>query len=204
MDTEDGGQKWRDKITPDLDKAEIYIQDPCKTEPLATGMDVMTAQQKFNGWIQSGNYDIFSKKFKVIVDKDLRMVKRSDFLTVQLFPDIPTTGTIHEMAEAWRLKKPIYIIWYGAKSKLSKWAIYLATSSGGRVFDNFSQYTEFINVKYQISNQSLRVQVVQFIKSVFRILDEKIYITKLNAIRKTENNIKKLEKKEEKEEEKKQ
>ena len=51
-----------------------------------------------------------AEKFKKVVEKDMRMVHRSDFLIVHLFPDIPTTGTIHEMAEAWRQKKPVYLI----------------------------------------------------------------------------------------------
>ena len=94
-------------------------------------MDVVEAQDQFNKSIRSGHYDLFAQKFQLVVDKDLRMVHRSDFLVVHLFPDIPTTGTIHEMAEAWRLGKPIYLIWPAAKSSLSKWALYLTTSSGG-------------------------------------------------------------------------
>lgn len=183
-DSDDGGQAWRDKITPDLDKAGIYVQDPCKTEPLATGMDVVTAQGKFNGWIQSGNYELFAEKFRFVVDKDLRMVHRSDFIVVHLFPDIPTVGTIHEMAEAWRLKKPIYLVWYGAKSKVSKWALWLTTSSGGRLFDNLKQLTDYITIRYDKTHLSLREQILQFVRSIIRLRDERIYNARLAKIRK--------------------
>lgn len=206
-DTKEGGQGWRDDITPALDKAGIYIQDPCKTEPLVTGMDVLEAQDQFNKWIVSGNYDKFAEKFEKIVQKDIRMVHRSDFVVVHLFPDIPTTGTIHEMSEAWRIGKPLYLIWRDAKSKVPKWALYLVTSSGGKLFDNGKQLTDYIALKYDITNQSLRVQVVQFCKAICRLIGEKIYTYKLNKIKKTwkEKKIIKAEspKPEEKKEEKK-
>jgi len=183
FDKKDGGQSWRNSITPGLDNAGIYVQDPVKTEALATGMDVMEAQVKFNEWIQSGNYPLFESKFKKIVEKDIRLVNRSDFLIVHLFPDIPTIGTIHEMALCWMQKKPIYLIWKDAKSKLSKWALYLVISSGGKLFSSENKLIEFLSVKYAIKNQSLRVQIIQLCKSFFRLLDEYTYtaiLTRLN------------------------
>lgn len=163
--------------------ANGVIVHNCKTEPLVTGMDVIEAQEKFNGWIQSGNYAKFAEKFEKVVDKDIRMVHKSDFIIVHLFPDIPTTGTIHEMAEAWRLKKPIYIIWSESMVKLSKWALYLCTSSRGRVFSNKKQLTDFISLVYDVKRQSLRVQAVQFLKAIFRIVEEFFYRIKLKKIK---------------------
>jgi len=116
--------------------ANGIIVHNCLTEPLVTGMNVIEAQDKFNRWIISGNYDKFAENFKKVVEKDIRMVHRSDFVITHLFEDIPTTGGIHEMAEAWRLKKKIYLIWRGAKNKIPKWALFLTTDSGGKIFDN--------------------------------------------------------------------
>jgi len=198
FDTKDGGQTWRNSITIPLDEMGIYVGDPVKTEPVATGMDVMEAQNKFNGWIQSGNYDIFEKMFTRIVQKDIRLVNRADFLIVHLFPDIPTTGTIHEMALAWMQKKPIYLIWKDAKSKLSKWALYLVISSGGRLFDSENKLTEFIRVKYNLKNQSFRVQFIQIIKAISRLIEENLYNLKTNSNGNQEKIKQDLEKKEEK------
>ena len=183
FDKKDGGQGWRDAITPDLDRAGVYVQDPCKTEPLATGMNVIEAQDKFNAWISSGHYDKFEQKFEKIVEKDMRMVHKSDFLIVHLFSDISTTGTIHEMAEAWRHKTPIYLIWGEAKSKLSKWPLYLTVNSGGRLFDNKKQVADYIAIRYDLKIQSLRVLVSQYVKAIGRILEEKIYNYRLEKIK---------------------
>jgi len=182
-DKTDGGAKWRDAITPALDNAGIYVQDPVKTEPLVTEMTVVEAQEKFNAWIASGHYDKFAKTFEKVVQKDIRMVHRSDFVIVHLFPDIPTTGTIHEMAETWRLKKPIYLIWTEAISKLPKWALYLCTSSGGQVFPNKKQCADYITLVYDLKKQSLRIQIIQFFKALFRMMEEKRYCNKLNKIK---------------------
>jgi len=205
MDKKEGGQGWRNNITPSLDKIGIYVQDPCRTEPLVTDMTVIEAQEKFNGWIQSGNYELFTNKFEKVVYKDIRMVHKSDFLIVHLFPDIPTTGTIHEMSEAWRQRKPIYLIWKDAKSKLSKWALYLVISSGGKLFESENKLIEFLNVKYEITNQSFRTQIIQLLKAIGRLIEEKIYRRKLNQIKKSIVDLidtKKEEKEEIKKEEK--
>jgi len=183
LDTDDGGQKWRDVLTPALDEAGICVQDPCKTEPLATGMDVVTAQDQFNRWIKGGRYDLFADKFKLVVDKDMRMVRRSDFIIVHLFPKIGTTGTIHEMAEAWRLKKPIYLIYYGPISDVSKWALYLTTSSGGRHFPNKKQLTDFIAERYNTKHLDWHVLVIQSLKSVIRYIEGLLYDRKLKRIK---------------------
>ena len=182
-DKETGGAKWRDAITPALDESGVYVQDPVKTEALVTEMTVIEAQEKFNAWIGSGHYDKFAEKFEKVVQKDIRMVHRSDFLIVHLFLDISTVGTIHEMAEAWRLGKPIYLIWTDSKIKLSKWALYLVTDSGGKLFDSKKQLTDYIAIRYDYKIQSLRVLIVQFCKAIFRTIGEKIYSIKLKNIK---------------------
>jgi nucleoside 2-deoxyribosyltransferase len=181
LDTSDGGQSWRNTITPTLDDAGISVQDPCKTEPLATGMDVVTAQDQFNRWIKGGRYDLFADKFRDVVEKDMRMVDRSDFIVVHLFPNIGTTGTIHEMARAWRLKKPIYLVYYGAVSSISKWALFLTTDSGGKVFPNKKQLTDFIADRYASKNQHWHTLVIQTVKGIFRAIEGARYESTLKA-----------------------
>jgi len=179
QDTEDGGQSWRNVITPFLDEVGIYVQDPCATEPLATGMDVVTAQEQFNRWIKGGRYDLFVEKFELIVNKDIRMVKRSDFIIVHLFPDIGTTGTIHEMALAWQLNKPIYLVYYGAVSSLSKWALFLTTDSGGKVFPNKKQLTDYISEKYCLKQLHWHTLIIQTFMAIFRLIEGFLYEKKL-------------------------
>ena len=166
-------------ITPSLDEAGVFVQDPCKTEPLATGMDVVTAQEQFNRWIKGGRYDLFAAKFRLVIDKDMRIVGRSDFIIVHLFSDIGTTGTIHEMARAWRLHKPIYLIYYGAISSISKWALFLTTDSGGKVFQNKKQLTDFIAERYSTKQLGWGTLIIQSIKSVLRLIEGHFHEAKL-------------------------
>jgi nucleoside 2-deoxyribosyltransferase len=175
LDTSDGGQSWRNSMTPILDDAGIAVQDPCKTEPLATGMDVITAQDQFNRWIKGGRTDLFMDDFEIIIDKDIRMVKRSDFIIAHLFPNIGTTGTIHEMVVAYQLKKPIYLVYYGAVSSLSKWALALTLLSGGKVFPNKKQLTDYVTEHYATKNQHWHTMVIQGVRSVIRLIENNLY-----------------------------
>ncbi len=146
-------------------------------------MDVVTAQDQFNRWIKGGRYDLFAEKFELVVQKDMRMVNRSDFIIVHLFQDIGTTGTIHEMARAWRLKKPIYLIYYGAVSSLSKWALFLTTDSGGKVFSNKKQLTDFVAERYDPKQLHWHTLVIQAIKGVIRLIEGSCYNRKLKMKR---------------------
>jgi nucleoside 2-deoxyribosyltransferase len=186
LDKSDGGQSWRNTVTPTIEEAGISVQDPCKTEPLATGMDVVMAQDQFDRWIKSSHYDKFSEKFKLIVDKDIRMVRRSDFIIVHLFPNIGTTGTVHEMAEAWRLNKPIYLVYYGAVSSLSKWALFLTTDSGGKVFPNKKQLTDYVAEKYHIKNQHWHTLIIQSVKGIVRLIEGNFHEAKMKIILKSQ------------------
>lgn len=197
-DTSDGGQTWRNKITPYLDDLNIYVQDPCKTEPDATGMDVIMAQEQFNKWIISGNKEIFHRKFKIIIKKDLRMVARSDFIIVHLFKDIETTGTIHEMVHAWERKIPIYVIWYNPQVKLSKWALQLIKESGGDIFPNIKQCVDFITAEYAPEELSLFRKAIQYVAYLYRTIEGSLYQMKINRMKRAAETQKERKAREEK------
>ena len=71
----------------------------------------------------AGDYDAVHNLMKVIRCVDLRMVDISDFLIVNLDPDVPTFGTHEEIANANRQKKPIIIRLVPGKAKTPLWLL---------------------------------------------------------------------------------
>jgi len=61
--------------------------------------------------------------------------------------------------------------------------LFLTTDSGGKIFDNSKQLTDYIALVYEIQRQSLRIQIKQFVKALFRIMGEKDYNRKLQKIK---------------------
>ena len=154
--TKDGGANWRSRITPKLDDAGIEVLDPCVTEPMATGMEVLESMESLRLKLRNSQFPEFVEAFRPVVDKDLDMVRRATFIVVHLAKDIPTYGTTHELAEAWRLKKPIYLCWKDAMQDLPKWATFLILDTPGeinsenKIFNSFTKLSEYVTDKYGV------------------------------------------------------
>jgi hypothetical protein len=148
----DGGANWRTRITPRLKDAEIEVLDPCVTEPMATGMEVLESMEHLRIKLRNKHFADFRESFRPIVDKDLDMVRRASFIIVYLSKDIPTYGTTHELAEAWRLRKPIYLCWKDAMQDLPKWATFLILDTPdkveNKVFNSFTKLTDYVIKAY--------------------------------------------------------
>ena len=85
------------------------------------------------------------------------------------------------MALAWQLKKPIYLIYYGAVSSISKWALFLTTDSGGKVFPNKKQLTDFLVERYSRKNQHWHTLFIQTCKAIIRLIEGNKYEKKLKC-----------------------
>lgn len=118
----DNGVEWRQVIQKELQDLGIYWLDPTN-KPTETGKETPETKQELFQARAVRDYDAVYSRMKPIRCIDLRMTDISDFLIVNLDPQTPTFGTLEEMANSNRQKKPIVVRIVGGKEKTPLWLL---------------------------------------------------------------------------------
>jgi hypothetical protein len=115
------GRAWRESVKKELDPLGIVCLDPyCK--PFVVDVDESeTTTQSALELMAAGEYDKVAARMKTVRGYDLSMVDRSDFIICYLDPKVPTAGTYEELYWSVRLKRPIFLVIEGGKSKTPLW-----------------------------------------------------------------------------------
>jgi hypothetical protein len=115
----DGGVNWREYVKEQLADLKIYWFDPCN-KPTDDFIEDDTTHELLRSSKAMGRFDFVREMVKPIRCFDLRMSDVSDFLIVHLDNTIPAFGTIEEISNANREKKPILVhVEQGAKTASS-------------------------------------------------------------------------------------
>lgn len=151
QDSRDLGVGWRDKVTPKLEAIGITVLDPTKSEAnLGTGDGTISGTQDcLNGWLASGNIELFREHMRKVREDDLRMVHDSDFLIVYLDFNRKIGGTIVEIHEAFINKIPIYAVCYDPKKDWNHWLL-STILDGGELFDSWGALLDSLEQKYMV------------------------------------------------------
>jgi len=173
----DDPRSWREKITPRLNERGVYVFDPTKEETMKVGMPTNELMKKLQGWVESGNWELFLSHMshiwrgKSIVKEneqtkepelwhilgDVDYVVNSDFLIGHYVAGDQMGGTIGELFLAWYLNKPVYWFMETPKSQFfNKTIIYWILDSGGRqgkIFQKESQLIEHLDEKYNFTKE---------------------------------------------------
>ncbi len=149
QDAKDGGAAWRLNITPKLEAMGIVVLDPCKSEAnMGENGDIVETKEMLEGWIASGNMELFDRHMDRVIEDDIRAVTESDFIICLVDLDYAHGGTWCELWEAvWHCKNPVYVVCYGPKSKWNHWMLRVVRK-GGQIFENFGQLMDFLEEKY--------------------------------------------------------
>ena len=138
----DGGVKWRQEITPQLQDLGVGVLDPCdKPSDYATEDDQtrhMIARNK-----EARQYDNIADIMKPICAVDLRMVDIAHFVVVNLDLDIHMCGSYHEMFAAVGQKKPVLIRCKQGKHNLPNWLFGVIPHE--LVFSNWFQLLQYLH-----------------------------------------------------------
>lgn len=116
----DNGIGWRQKLISELTDLQIIWLDPTR-KPINIGVEDVENKERRNVLKQLGNYDAVCSDMKVIRSVDLRMTDISDFLVANLDLRIFTTGTMEEIFNANREKKPIIVRMEQGKQNCPDW-----------------------------------------------------------------------------------
>jgi hypothetical protein len=120
----DGGQVWREKITPILESMNISVLNPCKKQVDNIKEDQQT-RNKIEQYKILGEYDKIRSEYGAIRNVDLRCVDISDFIIAHLDINVHMCGSYEEIVTANRQKKPILIWCEQGKSKAPNWLFFM-------------------------------------------------------------------------------
>ena len=139
----DDGVEWRKRITPWLEQKGVMVLDPCdKPIPDSYYKEIDDEKIGMMRLKNTGRYFELSQRMKEIVHMDLRMVDISDFVVVYLDPDIPTTGTTHELINSLAQRKPTLVVVQGGKKFAPNWLFGIMDFNF--MFDDFKQLYSFL------------------------------------------------------------
>jgi hypothetical protein len=119
----DGGVRWREKITPLLNKMNVFVLDPCK-KPIDIKENTDT-RKIINSYKETGQYDRIRKEFGYIRNSDLRCVDISDFIICHIDMTVHMCGSYEEIVTANRQKKPILVWCEQGKEKAPNWLFFM-------------------------------------------------------------------------------
>ena len=115
-----GGSSWRQKVKSDLSELHIHWMDPCD-KPIACGKETPELQERLRRHRSNGFYYCIREIMLPICRIDLRLVDISDFIIVNIDPNVPTFGTHEEVSRAASQNKPVLVRIEGGKKGAPLW-----------------------------------------------------------------------------------
>jgi len=148
QDAHDGGVKWREKLTPKLEELGIEVLDPTKSEANLVEGTIQESKEQLENYIATGNWEAFDKHMEIVIETDIHMVKKADFIICFLDHKHHHGGTYCELWEASEhLNIPIYVVSYDPKREFNTWMLRVIRRNG-QIFENFGQLIDFLTDKY--------------------------------------------------------
>jgi hypothetical protein len=140
----EGGKIWRKDITPFLEDMGVVVLNPYE-KPL---QDTDGSEDDENHLavvkaLAEKRYDDVTKLMKVVRHIDLRMVDRADFIIVNMDWTKRPCGTIREILEADRSRKPIIFHLEQPKNEQPPWMF--AETDHNLWFESWSELKDYIH-----------------------------------------------------------
>jgi len=133
--------EWRVRVTRALEEIGIVCFDPNKQHFLNQVTEGPEDQEMLKSKRQSGDWNYIHKYMTEIIRRDLRYVDLSTFIIVNIEPDKPTYGTIHELVVASMQGKPI-LLHINDKARFPLWLAGLVNMD--LVFDDWEKLIKYI------------------------------------------------------------
>lgn len=161
----DDGSSQRAGVEQELLLRNVYPINPVKLESAKTGLPTGAVKEKMNGWVASGNWELFKEKAKEIwkgrsyidgkeelvhVPGDIDYVLMSDWITFTFNRGDKPCGSFMECGIAMEHNIPIYLITDIPKKELPKSLLQGILVTEGEVFNTLNEYLKFIDEKYKL------------------------------------------------------
>jgi len=161
----DDGTKQRAGVEKELLLRNVYPINPVRLESAKTGMKTEEIKDKMNGWLASGNWELFKERAKEIwkgrsyidgkdelvhVPGDIDYVTMSNWITFTYNKGDKPCGSFFECGIALEHDIPIYLITDMPKKELPKSLLQGILVSEGEVFNTLNEYLKFVDEKYRL------------------------------------------------------
>lgn len=117
------GESWRDEFEKFAKDLNIICFNPYKKPFVNDIKEDTESKNLLNSLMSEQRFDEVHKLMKDIRYFDLAMVDRVDFIVCHINPDVPTYGTVEELATAVRMKKPVFIFVDGDLTRIPFWLL---------------------------------------------------------------------------------
>lgn len=153
QDAQDGGVSWRDKLTKSLVEMHFEVQDPCKMEcNHSLAPTIEEQKKKLENLKRGGEWEKWDETMEKIQQSDIVCVNNSKFVIILYDPTKKLGGTIEEIVEAHHKHVPMYTVSYHPVTEFNDWILARLRQNfkaGGKIFPNFKQLTDFLQVEYK-------------------------------------------------------
>jgi len=147
QDTNDGGVEWRRRLTSFLTNLNIEVLDPTIYEAKELG-DPVSVKDMIEECVRNEDWEKFDHYVDLLIDRDVRLVRESDFVIALMKPNVKSTGTICEIWEAvLHSQVPVYVVSYDPLSEWSYWILRVVRRHG-KIFRSWNDLMEFLESTY--------------------------------------------------------
>ena len=139
--TNDNGEGWRHQLKLDLSDLGIVWLDPTR-KPTLRAVESDDTRRALAEAKARGDFDYVTAQMKIIRSIDLRLTDMADFLVVHIDTRIFSFGTIEELTNANREKKPIIVHCEQGKAGSPNWLLGMIPHK--MVFNTWPEVHEYI------------------------------------------------------------
>ncbi len=141
---------WRTRATEYLLDMGVKVFDPTRKDNMS-GLDEIGKERRIMNYLKANHkWDEFCSRFKQIVHVDLRAVDHSDFIVAKIKNNVPHCGSIHEIVEARKQKKKVFLFTEDKIENTNSWLLWLVKPE-----NIFETLEDVMNHLRKQSNQSL-------------------------------------------------
>jgi hypothetical protein len=169
----DDGTSKRVGVEKELLLRNVYPINPVSLEASKTGMATGEVKEKMNGWVASGNWDLFKESAKGIwkgkrfidgknelvhIPGDIDYCTMSDWITFTYQRGDRPCGSFAECGIAMEHDIPIFLITDMPKKELPKSLLQMILVTEGEVFNTLNEYLEYVDKKYHLKRKEVKVE----------------------------------------------
>lgn len=143
-DVADRGKVWRNLITPELQKFNLEILNPCDKPPDAGVDESEDTYAELKRLKETGQYHLIREKYADIRSFDLRCCDRADFGIAYINMDVHMCGSYEEITTMNRSKKPVLVFAKGGRTRIPNWIYWMLPHQ--HLFDDMKSLLDYLGV----------------------------------------------------------